>query len=311
MIVPRVARDKPVWPPLVIAVAPNGARRVRADHQALPITPAEIAESAARCLEAGACMIHMHVRDRDGGHTLDTDAYRAATAAVRDAVGDDLIIQVTSEAVGLYLPEEQMAMVHEVRPEAVSMAIRELVPDEAHEAPAADFFAWLLRENIMPQYIVYSADEVARFADLRRRGVIPGDGVFVLYVLGRYKEGQVSEPIDLLPFLEVTGSMACHWAMCAFGPREGACAMMVTALGGHARVGFENNRYMNSGALAPDNAALVAQVAEGARLVHRPVADADAARQLLATPIAGPWPHHAPTSALSELVRPAAGQGVS
>lgn len=282
MIAPPVSRVQPQWEPLIVAVAPNGARRSKDDHPTLPITPKELADCAVRCREAGASLFHLHVRDKAGRHTLDADAYGDATRAVRAAVGDDMIIQMTSEAVGIYTPEEQMTAVRAVRPEAVSMAVRELIPDAAHEKAAADFLSWLIREGIHPQYILYEPEEVARFADLRARGIIPGDNVFVLYVLGRYHVGETTEPIDLLPFLKVTGALHCHWAICAFGQREGACALTAAALGGHARVGFENNRYLNDARLASDNAALVAQVRAGADLVGRPLADADTARSVLA-----------------------------
>lgn len=65
-------------------------------------------------------------------------------------------------------------------------------------------------------------------------------------------------------------------------PREGACAALAAALGGHARVGFENNLTLSDGTPAPDNAALVAPAAAAARLIGRPLADADAARALMA-----------------------------
>jgi 3-keto-5-aminohexanoate cleavage enzyme len=268
------------WRPLILAVAPNGARKTKADHAALPITPEELAETAARCREAGASMIHLHVRDRDGRHSLDADAYRAATVAVRDAVGRNMIIQVTSESVGIYGPEEQMAMVRAVRPEAVSLAVREIVPDAAGEAPAAAFLEWLARERIMPQYILYAPEDVGRFADLVRRGVIPGERPFVLYVLGRYTKDQRSDPTDLLPYL-TADSAERPWAVCAFGPRETACAVAAAALGGHARVGFENNLYLPDGQVAPDNAALVAAAAAGAQSFGRRPATADDARVLL------------------------------
>lgn len=272
--------DAADWPPLIIAVAPNGARRTKADHPALPMTPDEIARDAAACLDAGACMVHLHVRDRQGRHTLDVELYREATAAIRRAVGERVIVQATSEAAGLYRAEEQMAMVRALRPEAVSLAMRELVPD-GHEKGAGEFFAWLAHEGILAQYILYSSEEVVRFADLRRRGVVPGNSVFVLYVLGRYAPGQASQPRDLLPFLAAAGGAGDPWAFCAFGAREGAAAMMVAALGGHVRVGFENNLWLSDGRLAPDNAALVAQVAAGAGLLARPLADAAGARALL------------------------------
>jgi uncharacterized protein (DUF849 family) len=268
------------WAPLIIGVAPTGARKTKADHAALPISVREIAAAAAACREAGASLIHLHVRDRDGGHTLDADAYRAATAAIRAAVGPALIIQITTEAVGRYRPAEQMRVVRDVRPEAVSLSIAELIPDEAAELPAAEFFAWLARERIVPQYILYSAGDLARFESLRRRGVVPGERPFALFVLGRYSAAQRSSPTDLLPFLR-TGVEAMDWATCAFGPRENACMIATAGLGGHCRVGFENNLLLSDGALAPDNAALVAQVAAGGRLIGRPIADSGAARALL------------------------------
>lgn len=268
------------WPPLIVAVAPTGARKTKHDHAALPMSAREIAAAAAACRDAGASLIHLHVRDRDGGHTLDPDAYRAATVAVRAAVGQALIVQITTEAVGRYRPAEQMRVVRDVRPEAVSLSIAELIPDEAAELGAAEFLAWLARERIVPQYILYSAEDLARFGSLRRRGVVPGERPFVLFVLGRYSAAQSSNPADLLPFLK-TGVETLDWATCAFGPRENSCMLAAAALGGHCRAGFENNLLLSDGTPAPDNAALVAQVAAGARLVGRPIADSDAARALL------------------------------
>ncbi|HSR72967.1 MAG TPA: 3-keto-5-aminohexanoate cleavage protein [Kiloniellales bacterium] len=269
------------WTPMILAVAPNGARKTQADHPAIPIAPEEIGRCAAACAESGAAMIHLHVRNRDGGHTLDPDAYRAAIAAVRRETGDRVIVQATSESVGLYQPAEQMAMVRALKPEAVSLAVREFAPDAASEATAAAFFAWVARERILAQYILYSDEDLMRFDDLIARGVVPPGPHFVLFVLGRYTAGQRSQPGDLLPF--VAANRSDHaWAMCAFGPRETACAIVAGGLGGHARVGFENNMHLPDGTLAPDNAALVAAVADGARSIGRPLADAATAREIMA-----------------------------
>jgi uncharacterized protein (DUF849 family) len=271
-----------LWIPLILTVAPNGARRGKADHPALPITPAEIARCAAECADAGAVMIHLHVRDRNGGHTLDADAYRAAIDAVKREAGERIVIQVTSEAVGLYTPAQQMAMVREVRPEAVSLAVRELVPSGADEQEAAAFFAWLAAERILAQLILYSDEDVRRVDDLVARGVIADTQRFVLFVLGRYSTGQRSSPDDLLPFL-AANRRKYTWAMCAFGPLEIACAIASAALGGHARVGFENNLYLPDGQVAPNNAALISAVAQGAVAMGRPLADAETARHIMAS----------------------------
>src|SRR5690606_4063657 len=107
--------------PAPIAVAPNGGRRTKADHPALPVGPDEIARTAAECADAGAAMIHVHVRDAAGRHVLDADAYRTAIAAIQAETGDRLLIQITSESLGIYDPEAQMAVVRATRPPAVSL----------------------------------------------------------------------------------------------------------------------------------------------------------------------------------------------
>ncbi len=268
------------WPPLIVTVAPTGAHKTKADHPALPITADEIAASAAASRDAGASMIHLHLRDREGRHLLDADAYRLAITAVRRDAGDDMVIQVTSEAAERYDADEQMAMVRALRPEAVSLAVREIVPDGAREPEAAAFLAWLSGERILPQYVLYSAEEVTRYHDLCDRGVIPGERNFLLFVLGRYSAARTSQPRDLLPFVDALDDDS-PWAVCAFGLREGACAMTAAALGGHVRVGFENNLWLSDGSLAPDNAALVAQAAAGAAVLGRPLADGATARETL------------------------------
>src|SRR5690349_360953 len=113
------------WPPFIVAVAPNGARKTKADHPALPMTMEELARDAA------AALMHLHIRDKAGKHLLDAEAYRATTVAIRREAGDDIIVQITTESVGIYLPGYQMAMVRDAKPEACSVAIRELIPNAA------------------------------------------------------------------------------------------------------------------------------------------------------------------------------------
>ena len=271
------------WPPFIVGVAPNGARKTKADHPALPLTADEIAREAAACHAAGASLIHLHIRDKAGKHLLDAEAFRVATEAIRREAGTDLIVQITTESVGIYLPGYQMAMVRDARPEACSVAIREIVPGPPAEREAAAFFAWMAAEGVVPQYILYTADEVRRFADLRARGVIPGASPFVLYVLGRYSAGQTSDPLDLAPFL-TAAARDCHWAVCAFGAKESAVALTAAVLGGHSRVGFENNLLLGDGRVAPNNAALVEQARRNAAAIGRQAANGAAARALLSAP---------------------------
>ena len=264
--------------PTAIAVAPNGGRKVKADHPAVPLTPAELAVTAARCRDAGASMIHAHVRTADGHHLLDADAYKDATAAIRGAVGQDLVIQITSEALGKYSPAEQRAVVRDVRPEAVSLALRELVPDASEEAAFAELLGWMKAENVTPQIILYEVAEAVRLADLRKRGLVPFEHLPVLFVLGRYTTGQTSAPSDLLPFLDSTAPVFEHWSLCAFGAQETACVTAGALLGGHIRVGFENNESLPDGTRAQGNEDLVAAARHAIEAVGLKAATADELR---------------------------------
>lgn len=267
--------------PFIVMSAPNGARRGKDDHPELPITSAELATCAEEVADAGASIIHLHVRDEQGGHSLDPDRYRSAIAAVRERVGDRLIIQVTTEACGLYSAEQQMAVIRALRPEAVSLALKELCPDEKSEPVAAEFFAWLNAEDIMPQYILYTPEEVARFENLRSRGVIPDDWPFVLLVLGRYSDSLTGDP-GLLSHTVEGLKQDVTWMVCCFGATENQAVAEAARMQGHARVGFENNLILPGGAAAPDNTALVRLAVKCGNDAGRQIASADDIRQMLA-----------------------------
>ena len=267
--------------PLIITTAPNGAYKQLSDHAQVPLTAESLARTAKQCLDAGASMLHLHIRDAQGGHSLDVQGYRNATATVRAAVGKEMVLQITSEAAKVYQAPEQIAMVQALRPEAVSVGLREFDQPEIGEKGLADFFTGLVREKIMTQVIMYDVKDLQRWQDLRQRGVIPDAPWFLLFVLGRYTAGQTSSPTDLVPFVHVhtTGE---PWAVCAFGATEHACVTAAASLGGHVRVGFENNLFLKNGQVAPDNAALVTQAADATRSLGRPVATAAQIRERFA-----------------------------
>ena len=248
---------------VVLAVAPNGGRKTKADHPALPLSPDELARTAAECLERGASMIHLHVRDGGGGHCLDPDAYRAAIARICREVGDRLVIQITSESLGFFTPSEQKAAVLEANPEAVSLALREFAPEPSDERDFGLFLGRLKQMRIWPQIILYHPDEAQQLGAMRKQGLIPFDKLSVLYVLGRFAITRTAIPRDLLPFLAPDMPRFESWSVCAFGRREAACVTAGALLGGHARVGFENNFTLPDGARAASNAELVG-VAVGA-----------------------------------------------
>ncbi len=223
-------------------------------------------------------MIHVHVRDAQGLHLLDAGAYRDATHCIRQRVAERLIIQITTEAAGRYGPEEQEAVLRATKPEAASLALREFLPSAERERAFAALMAWMARERIIPQIILYTPEEADLLSALFERGLMPWPSVPVLYVLGRYAADQQSSPADLLPFLSPTAPRFEHWSVCAFGEQEAACTTAGALLGGHVRVGFENNLHLPDGSPASDNSALVETVARSVSALDYALSNADELR---------------------------------
>ncbi len=267
--------------PYVVGVAPSGARRSKTDHPAVPLTHEELARDAAACREYGATLLHLHVRDAVGRHSLDAELYLDAIEAIRREAGPDLLIQITTEAIGRFTPREQIAAVHAVRPEAVSLAIRELVPDPTAEPTAAGFLEECVREGRLVQYILYSPEDAVRLGGLVARGIVPEEDGSVLFVLGRYPSREATRAADLDAFLRAyDGKMP--WFVCAFGVSERRCALDAAARGGHGRVGFENNILLADGRVAPGNASLVAELVTALPGTGRTLATAAQTRAILA-----------------------------
>jgi uncharacterized protein (DUF849 family) len=242
-------------------VAPNGARRGKADHPALPVTIGEIVAAAQTSHAAGAGGLHAHVRDAEGQHVLDAGLYSELIAEMARVV-PAMLVQITTEAVGRYGAEEQRALIHAVMPTAVSVALGEMVRD-GDPGDARRFYHWAAEAGIAVQHILYEPADLTRLQTLISTGVVPDGGTQLLFVLGRYSVGQKSNPDDLLPWLDVLGRGAerADWAVCAFGQAETACLDAALRAGGKARVGFENNLHNADGSLARDNAERVKEIA--------------------------------------------------
>jgi uncharacterized protein (DUF849 family) len=244
-----------------IMVAPTGARRTKADHPLLPMSPREIAEAARECQVAGAGAIHAHVRDDDGAHLLDAGRYRQVMDLVAEQA-PGMLVQISTEAVGLYAPEAQIQLVREVRPMAISIALREIAPTRHDESGAAQFYEWCASAGIAVQHILYAAADLERLAGLVASGAVDGTQLSLLYVLGRYTPGQQSKPSYLEPFL-AAGSLLPRqpeWMVCAFGQGETDCLAAALRAGGKVRVGFENNLLDADGSIAASNQSRVAAI---------------------------------------------------
>ncbi|MGB0865742.1 MAG: 3-keto-5-aminohexanoate cleavage protein [Granulosicoccaceae bacterium] len=243
-----------------LMVAPNGARRTHADHPKLPVSVAETVQAALKCYSAGADGIHAHVRDTHAKHVLDAGLYKELIAELTRQV-PQLLVQITTEAVGLYTPAQQRQLVADVQPQRVSVSLSEMLSD--NNLPAArDFYHSCHQAGTGVQHILYSAEELTRLSKLVHEDIIPSDDLQLLFVLGRYSEQQQSHPRDLQPFLFAyrQARLQADWGLCAFGGGETDCLVAAHQAGGKMRVGFENNLWHSDGTLAKDNAERITEL---------------------------------------------------
>jgi 3-keto-5-aminohexanoate cleavage enzyme len=262
--------------PFAIGLAPNGARRSKRDHPQLPTNVAELVETAVKGYEAGAAMLHLHIRDEKGAHLLDAEGYSTALRALHVALGDRMIFQITTEAVGRYNAAEQIALVDAVQPESVSLALRELFAEAADHCASAALFRRMEDRGTLYQVILYDAEDLQHMERLQHRGLLPAGALAILPVMGRH-QGRGATNEELSAYLGA-GITRHAFMLCAFGPQETTFMAQGAQYGGHARVGFENNLWLTDGSLAPDNAALVTATAKAA--VGRRLARADELRSL-------------------------------
>ena len=257
--------------------APNGARKGKSSHQNIPLTTAELVQTAQQVMQAGACAMHLHIRDDAGRHSLSVKRYQQTLAAIQQVCGDGLLLQVTTEAAGVYSVQQQLELVYQLQPQAVSLSVREI-----GRAPAAQIRAldrWMQQHHVLPQWIIYDEADVRQYRYWLKQKVLQGKAYPLLFVLGNYARRMDAEWSMLTPLLDAI-QPPC-WMVCAFGAAEQDIMRQVAASGGHLRVGFENNLWWPDGRLVNTNAELVANSVNMVRQLGGEPATAEQARTLL------------------------------
>jgi 3-keto-5-aminohexanoate cleavage enzyme len=272
--------------PLVITCAPVGAE-VRPDQTPyLPYTPTLLGETARAIRDAGASIIHVHCRNDDGTNTHSVERFREAYDAIR--ANSDLIVQFsTGGAIGM-TPEER-AGVLQLRPEMATLTCGSVnFGDDIFENSFPIMRALLKKMNeygVRPELEIFDKGHIANARKVARERLLsfPQHVDLVLGVPGGL-DATVSNLADLVDDLPE----GCTWSVAGIGRQQLPMAMTAIAMGGHVRVGLEDNLHYSRGRLAR-NEELVARVARIAGEAGRPVATPDQARKLLglALPNAG------------------------
>lgn len=242
-----------------IMVAPNGARRSKADHPNLPITITELVTDAEACQQAGAEAIHAHVRDKSGQHSLDIGLYRELMQEMKIAV-PDMLVQLTTESAGIYNPSDQRKILTELDTTSVSVAVREFLADDELES-ASRVYHHVLERGTDIQHILYDRNDIDLLARMVATKTIPSTRLQVLLVMGSYFNCPAKLE-DLSPLLSYVDKVipGTDLAICAFGIQETQILSQTLKIGHKIRVGFENNLHNIDGQIAPDNASRVAEV---------------------------------------------------
>lgn len=264
---------------VIITAAICGAEVTREDTPYLPVTQEELARESYRAAEAGAAMVHLHVRDRDGNPTQDRDIYREAIGRIRSAT--DVLIQVsTGGAVGM-TPEERAQPLC-LRPDMATLTTGSVNfgGEVFLNSPATiRFLAERCREyGVTPEIEVFEAGMIQNALALVKEGLIdqPLRLNFVLGVAG----GLPATPKNLL-WLAESVPAGSIWTVSAMGRHQLPMNALGIILGGHVRTGLEDNIFLRKGELSRGNAPLVARVAVLAQILGRAVAGPGEARELL------------------------------
>ena len=264
--------------PLIITCAPVGAEIMPDQTPYLPVTPAQLGETAAKIAAAGASIVHVHCREDDGTNTHAVARFHAAYAAIRGR--SDLIVQFsTGGAIGMR-PDERAAVL-QLRPEMATLTCGSVnFGDDIFENSfpiMREILRGMKQYDVRPELEIFDKGHIANARRLSKDGdlTLPQHADFVLGVPGGM-EATVQNLCDLVDDLPP----GCTWSAAGVGRAQLTMAMAAIAMGGHVRVGLEDNLYYSKGRLAT-NEELVARVVRIATEAGRAVATPDQAREIL------------------------------
>ncbi len=281
-VTPKAFQRKQVERDLILTAAIVGAEITRAQTPHLPITAKEIADEAARCREAGAAVIHLHVRNDDGSPTQSTERFAEAIAQIR-AKTDCIVQTSTGGAVGMSIDERAQPLA--CKPEMATLNCgtlnfgddvfvntRAQIRDLAARISSAESIAEL------ECYEVGHVDEALRLFE-EKAIAAPLHFQFVMGVPGGIAARE--EHVRYLASLVPSSMRGATWGVAAVGRFQKPLTEAAMRLGGHARVGLEDNIYFEKGVLSEGSAPLVKRAADFAKSIGRTPVDPNRARTML------------------------------
>ncbi|MCR4672977.1 MAG: 3-keto-5-aminohexanoate cleavage protein [Lachnospiraceae bacterium] len=266
---------------LIITAAICGAEVTKEQNPAVPYTVDEMVREAVSAAEAGAAILHIHVRHDDGTPTQDRERFREVMDAIRTVLPDIIMIPSTGGAVGM-TPEERLQAT-ELYPEMATLDCGTCnFGDEIFENSMPTMRAFgkrMLENHIKPEYECFEMGHVDTIVKMAAKGEVPGAPMQFNFVLGvpgctPFTPGNLAWLVNAIP----AGST---WTGTGVGKAAFPMAEAAISMGGHVRVGFEDNIYLEKGVKARSNGELVAKVVQLAKEHGREIASPAEARRIL------------------------------
>ena len=267
---------------VIITAAITGSRMMRDVAPYIPITPEEIAQSAIECWEAGAAIVHIHVRDpKTGLGSQDLNLFRQVVEPLREKT--DLVICLTTSGIpGRNLPIDERLAPLTLKPELASFDAGSINLGSGVFSNPPEFLdeaaKRMKEEGVKPEIEAFDLGMIMTALRMRDEGKLE-DPLHFQFVLGT-PWGAPATPKSFLHFYEHIPENAT-WSNIGIGRQQLHMAMMALIMGGHIRVGMEDNIYLKQGVMAKTNAELVERFVRVCREYGREIATPDEAREIL------------------------------
>lgn len=264
---------------LIITVALVGAEVTREHQPNLPLSPDEIAEAAYEAWKAGASIAHIHARDGQGGPSQDKDIYAEIISKIQAKC--DIIVQVsTGGAVGM-TPAERLQPVT-LKPEMATLTVGTVnFGDDVFMNTPRDieiFAQAMLDHGVRPELEIFDVGMITNALRLLKKGLVR-EPLHFDFVLG--VPGAIAGTVENLLHMIRQIPEGSTWSVAGVGRAQLPLNTMAILLGGHVRVGFEDNVYYEKGVLASSNAQFVERIVRLSKELGREVATPQEARKIL------------------------------
>ena len=265
---------------VILTVAPTGSSTSRKQTPHVPLTPAEIADETYRSWQAGASVVHLHVRDDEGNACMCYDKFKEAIQRIRDKC--DIVINMTT-AGGFGVADEDRIRPLDLLPDMATMDAGSMnVTGDFVFHNSIAFLEKLGRRtqelSIKPEIEVMDTGMVYTALRLIEQGYIERPPHFQ-FVLGM--ANGMAATVDNLVYMKNLLPADATWSAFGIGRNHLPILMATIALGGHVRVGMEDNIYLSAGERATSNAQFVERTRKIIELNNKSVATPDEVRQMM------------------------------